>query len=360
MNDDFTIKNTNYCKGIAIILMIIHHLFWNVPGYGVTIGHIALSQRIAVIGKVCVSIFLFLSGFGLYKSIKTEFSIKKFYCEKLYKLYINYIFIVITSIIISIVFFKEKYMNLIGKGFKEIILIILNLTGFQYLIGYPGLNGAWWFVSVILVLYILFPFLKTLVEKYKIKFVIIFFLISCFDIIQLENIKILTIISWGFPFILGVYTAFSNIFIKINQYINKDKKYVKKSILLILLIFSLIIKQILDSQSFIGIKFDYYLSFVIILSVYIFFENILISKKTISFLGKKSSDIYYIHMFISTYYLANSIYNINNVFFMIVSVIILSLLWSFSLDTIRKIIGWNNLIYRGSNRLLSYFCGDKI
>ncbi|WP_035280758.1 acyltransferase family protein, partial [Clostridium saccharoperbutylacetonicum] len=70
MNKDFTVEHTNYCKGIAIILMVIHHLYWNSPGYGIYIGQVTLSQRIAAIGKVCVSIFLLLSGFGLAKTLK--------------------------------------------------------------------------------------------------------------------------------------------------------------------------------------------------------------------------------------------------------------------------------------------------
>ncbi|AQR95100.1 acyltransferase family protein [Clostridium saccharoperbutylacetonicum] len=344
MNKDFTVEHTNYCKGIAIILMVIHHLYWNSPGYGIYIGQVTLSQRIAAIGKVCVSIFLLLSGFGLAKTLKGKLEIKHFYFERLLKLYLNYTFIVITSIIISLVFFREEYSNLVGSGLKEIILIILNLSGLQYFIGYQGLNGAWWFMSVILVFYLLFPFIKILIEKYKIKFVVLFFIISCLDIVQFQHIKIVTIISWGFPFVLGIYLAMNNIFIKIYEYIISKRKGAKKLILIFILIISLIVKQNMDPQSFIGIKFDYFLAFIIVLSIYIFYQNIVIGKKIICFLGKKSSDIYYLHMFISYYYLYDLIYSMNNIFFMIISVIAFSLIWSLVLEIIRKIIKWDEVI----------------
>lgn len=79
MRDTFNLKHTNYCKGIAIIFMVIHHLFWNVPNIGYMVGDMALSQRIGIIGKVCVSIFLFLSGIGLYKSSPENISYKEFF-----------------------------------------------------------------------------------------------------------------------------------------------------------------------------------------------------------------------------------------------------------------------------------------
>lgn len=338
MEDEFTIEHTYYCKGIAIILMIIHHLFWDKPNIGLIVGEMAISQRIGIIGKVCVSIFLILSGLGLYKSTKTNYNKKEFYCKKLFKLYMNYIFIVVTSILISLIFFREQYFELVGSGVKAVLKIILNFTGLQYVVGYQGINGAWWFISVMIIFYIAFPFIKLGVEKYKIKLVLFFFIISFCDLICLERIKIFTIISWVFPFTLGIYIAYSNMLCDIKKFIYSKNAILKKIILLSILFFSLLLRQKLSPQGFTGIKFDYYLAFLIIISVYVFYEDISISKKMLVFLGKKSMDIYYIHSFITTYYLSYLIYRINNVCIMIIVSILLSLVWSFILDIIRGII----------------------
>lgn len=54
-----TLHDTSILKGIAICAMLWHHLFYENPKYGHFVWHLAL------LGKVCVAIFLLLSGYGL-------------------------------------------------------------------------------------------------------------------------------------------------------------------------------------------------------------------------------------------------------------------------------------------------------
>lgn len=60
-NNNFvlTLHDTSVLKGIAICAMLWHHLFLLHPEYGYVVFHLAL------LGKVCVAIFLLLSGYGL-------------------------------------------------------------------------------------------------------------------------------------------------------------------------------------------------------------------------------------------------------------------------------------------------------
>ena len=73
----FTIEDTNFSKGIAVCFLIVHHLFWDVPNIGLSINGIALSQRIGIVGKVCVAIFLILSGYGINESSKKGLKLKQ-------------------------------------------------------------------------------------------------------------------------------------------------------------------------------------------------------------------------------------------------------------------------------------------
>lgn len=54
-----TLHDTSVLKGIAICAMLWHHLFYENPEYGHIVWHFAM------LGKVCVAIFLLLSGYGL-------------------------------------------------------------------------------------------------------------------------------------------------------------------------------------------------------------------------------------------------------------------------------------------------------
>lgn len=331
----FSKNHTHYCKGIAIILMIVHHLFWNVPNIGFKIKGIAISQSIGIIGKVCVSIFLILSGLGLSCNYKDDFNKNSFYRKRILKLYLNYWFIVISSILILMVFFKSHFEMIIGYNFKGLLKLILTFTGLQFIIGYQGINPAWWFTSVIILSYLCFPLIMKYLERYRIKFVLISFLLSFIDIVPSSNIKIFSILGWIFPFIIGCYIGKFRLLDKINIYIYENNK---KQILIIMLLTSLIIRANLPSTGILGIKFDYFLGLLIIVTVYVFWENLKLSKGIICYLGKKSMDIYYVHMFISVYLFSNFIYSLRTPILMMVIVLILSLIWSYILDLIRYII----------------------
>ncbi len=54
-----TFFDTSIIKGLAICAMLWHHLFYEHPEYGNTVFQLAL------LCKVCVSLFLMLSGYGL-------------------------------------------------------------------------------------------------------------------------------------------------------------------------------------------------------------------------------------------------------------------------------------------------------
>lgn len=56
---NITIEDTSAVKGIAIIAMLVHHLFYQHPEYGMII------YQLGLVGKICVALFLFLSGYGL-------------------------------------------------------------------------------------------------------------------------------------------------------------------------------------------------------------------------------------------------------------------------------------------------------
>ena len=60
---------TSQMKAIALLLMLVHHL-WREPGFvrfePIAYGNILRS--IGLMSKICVGIFMFLSGYGLIAS----------------------------------------------------------------------------------------------------------------------------------------------------------------------------------------------------------------------------------------------------------------------------------------------------
>ena len=74
-----TKRDANICKAIAVIMMYVHHLFWGVSDiadlpivYGGCDANVL--SLIGYVCKVCVSVFVFLSGYGTTKSCSMESS----------------------------------------------------------------------------------------------------------------------------------------------------------------------------------------------------------------------------------------------------------------------------------------------
>lgn len=70
----FDKRQTNIAKGVAVLLLLWHHLFYNDPkNYGkfisvLNINNVPIECLIAILCKICVAIFVFLSGYGLFRS----------------------------------------------------------------------------------------------------------------------------------------------------------------------------------------------------------------------------------------------------------------------------------------------------
>lgn len=68
----FTINDSNIMKGAAIILMLIHHLFYSEEYIQKCTLILPFEENLLLLlsslSKVCVAIFVVISGYGLYKS----------------------------------------------------------------------------------------------------------------------------------------------------------------------------------------------------------------------------------------------------------------------------------------------------
>lgn len=157
-----TISDTNALKGLALLLLLFHHLFYKNPGIYDDIhliGNYNLVQTIGKIAHLCVAMFVFLSGYGLTMKYLSLESLQKkdFYISRFTKLMFNYWFIWLLFMPISIFLlgptFEEKY------GSYALIKLILDFFGIINVVGWYGYNATWWFYSCIIVLYAIYPLL---------------------------------------------------------------------------------------------------------------------------------------------------------------------------------------------------------
>lgn len=162
-------KDTKALYGIAILLMIFHHCFCiparlNNDYISILGAKWEIETKLAWVGKLCVAIYAFISGYGLSvisrkvvdlswkNQFKRDFKRIK---EQLCKFYSKFWLVFVIFVPIGCLFFERKYnLSYIVKGL---------LFGAYYC-------GEWWYVRQYLVLLILFPivdFAISYIEKEK-------------------------------------------------------------------------------------------------------------------------------------------------------------------------------------------------
>ena len=155
-SEDITLENTEHIKGISIILMMWHHLFgcnflktWLSPFMEAEI----LFGKSA---KICVAVFLFCSGYGLYKSyISKNPSVKNYIPLRLIKTLIPYWMVMIIAIICLII---------IGKFDPQYILI--NLIAWDDSVSVMYVSFAW-YIKLYLTILLIIPLIKIIELKLK-------------------------------------------------------------------------------------------------------------------------------------------------------------------------------------------------
>lgn len=162
-----TPTDSNELKGIAVLMLLFHHLFYIDNGLfnELTINGNNVIHAIAHACKACVPLFVFLSGYGLMASMEKQekFNIRHFFARRFTKLYMNFWLIWLLFVPIGVLLFDRTfntvYTGNIPLDFCLDLLGILNVTG-RY-----GFNPTWWFYSCIISLYILFPLMLMLCKK---------------------------------------------------------------------------------------------------------------------------------------------------------------------------------------------------
>ncbi len=282
---------------------------WYTSVFPFGITEVPIESLIADFCKVCVAIFLLLSGYGLYKSYSSYYE-KNAENGKLPKLRIviylkNHLINLLSSYWFIFIVFVP-----IGVFFGKSFLTYYGLNPFYYLADFLGLsylffecdatmNATWWFMSLIIVYYVIFPFLFR-IQKYNsfLLLVVSIFILLCPFIPDFRQLK-----TWQFAFIFGMYISENNIFEKIK---NKQNNFCTEILCLLgLVLISVMLRYIYLGNS---VQFDAIFAFSIVLFSFFVFSKIPFINKIVEELGKYSGQIFMFHTFIYRFYFKDFIY----------------------------------------------------
>lgn len=170
----FRCDDTAVFKGLAIILMLLHHAFFFPDRIAkefyqisyIHVGDMSLMSFISGNGKICVAMFFFLSGFGLIRSCKNGLGNR--IIKTLKKLYQSYWKVLFIFVPIGFIFFShqipwcENEMIRNAWNDKSIKTAISALFGFS-----EEYNHEWWFLRAYIITILTMPIFKKCLDRCK-------------------------------------------------------------------------------------------------------------------------------------------------------------------------------------------------
>jgi len=160
----FSKEETLKTKGIAILLLIFHHMFNIVErveaNYDLKIFTPTIVSKLAENARVCVWIFIFLSAYGMTVSYEKNYKHKPiaFSLHRILNLYRLCTFYLLIIIGLAIINGSSEWM------FENPWVIITNLFCVEGLFGYSSIGGGW-YITFLIILTIVFPPLYYVCEK---------------------------------------------------------------------------------------------------------------------------------------------------------------------------------------------------
>lgn len=281
--------NTQIAKGVAVLLLLWHHLrFGDLVANPVPSGFGVL---VAFYGKVCVAIFLVLSGYGLWMSYnKKRPKYGDFLKTKVPNLMMPYWISFIVFGVLGALFFDRTVNYLYGGSVLD---MIINFLGLNMYFSSGSMNDAWWFISLILLFYVLFPPAFTLLEKMPPVFIVLSFA-------SLLWRSSYFVVDWIFPFTVGMIIAKYNLFVKIKQRENLKVRLIVEIALLAMVMYIRYLMTIHTYYSY--LKTDGFIAVLVIQIMFELYEYLGFANKVLEYLGKHSYNIYLTHSFFMSYF----------------------------------------------------------
>lgn len=285
--NNVSIKNRDtgfdFIRFFAMILIIVSHfistgseLSYNVPLWFKDI----FCRSSIQCGRVGVALFFILSGSVLL--ISKNYTLRQFYKKRLLRIsvpqWIGFILAVLATYIVNDRVLK---LNVLG--------IVISFLGLNYY-GEPwnslGISTLWvvgeWFTTVIILLYLLFPFLKKLLDSHRLLATIVITIIFALNL----KFKILSSNSGAFSITNGLmYFWLGMLFYEYKHLFNKY--ILSLNFIIVLLLYILAPKDIL------GI--NYLPSFIFSVALYPLLYKIKISNVFTKYICKYNYEIYLVH-----------------------------------------------------------------
>lgn len=305
-------KETNQLKGLLILIVILHHISQRMT----TVG---LMLPFRHVGYLAVSVFFFLSGYGLTESKKKNtYFLKNFFSKRFSRVYLPFFIINIATILI--------YSNLFDSEYTIYKIIC-------YVVGIELIDPVMWFVISIMVFYMLF-YISFFSHKLAVKLLILLSLI--YSIICFFIGKDVYWYNTSLCFPIGVYTSlnFNKVFTTL-----MNRNYLLTICFSIFVFSSLFLLDIFTPNLILSAILETISSVMFVIVSLLLLIKVELNSKVLAFFGVLSYEMYLLHMKIYTVYFNYiDVSKSYNLIFYILLVLITSIVFNAILEYMNKFL----------------------
>lgn len=359
----FTKEHTMQMKGIAIIILLFHHCFLNAQRWATVPyeklattkgwGYYPISfapfsshtiQYLASFSKICVAMFVFMTGYGMwvsYESQKKKTTMSNYIKKRMVTLMTGFLIIFVVTEILAIP--TGRFIEVYGHDFRSVVYMIIDALGLAKLLGTPLFCLTWWYMSLAIVLIMIFPFVHSIMEKYQ-------------WIVVVASIIVPRACGFGqstdlfrylLAYTLGMYFAQHDLLARIKEKF-MEQNVVGKLLSLIVSLIGLAVIIKCRQNAWIGWKYldfwDGFAAMYVIVFSYIYILNGKWIVKGLGFLGKHSMNIFLIHSFYRDVFFHKFTYSFYYAWLDYIVLMAISLVTSIVLEWFKKLIRYEKFI----------------
>ena len=359
----FTKEHTMQMKGIAIIILLFHHCFLNAQRWATVPyeklattkgwGYYPISfapfsshtiQYLASFSKICVAMFVFMTGYGMwvsYESQKKKTTMSNYIKKRMVTLMTGFLIIFVVTEVLAIP--TGRFIEVYGHDFRSVVYMIIDALGLAKLLGTPLFCLTWWYMSLAIVLIMIFPFVHSIMEKYQ-------------WIVVVASIIVPRACGFGqstdlfrylLAYTLGMYFAQHDLLARIKEkFMEQNVEGKLLSLIVSLIGLAVIIKC--RQNAWIGWKYldfwDGFAAMYVIVNSYIYILNGKWIVKGLGFLGKHSMNIFLIHSFYRDVFFHEFTYSFYYAWLDYIVLMAISLVTSIVLEWFKKLIRYEKFI----------------
>lgn len=359
----FTKEHTMQMKGIAIIILLFHHCFLNAQRWATVPyeklattkgwGYYPISfapfsshtiQYLASFSKICVAMFVFMTGYGMwvsYESQKKKTTMSNYIKKRMVTLMTGFLIIFVVTEVLAIP--TGRFIEVYGHDFRSVVYMIIDALGLAKLLGTPLFCLTWWYMSLAIVLIMIFPFVHSIMEKYQWVVVVASIIVprACGFGQSTDLFRYLL------AYTLGMYFAQHDLLARIKEkFMEQNVEGKLLSLIVSLIGLAVIIKC--RQNAWIGWKYlDFWDGFAAMYGIIISYIYILNGKwivKGLGFLGKHSMNIFLIHSFYRDVFFHEFTYSFYYAWLDYIVLMAISLVTSIVLEWFKKLIRYEKFI----------------